>query len=144
MHPSPTFKVKSFLVVIIPPLIPALIISIAQTIAIVLHIIAEPLHIADLLTNPASDILGSILDVVHGVVPLALDAVAEAVEALLYILGNLLDFAHAAAGPLGGVFGEVGGGLLEAGFVLVPVFFCGNLLAFLQIVVLRWKKGVAY
>ena len=95
------------LIVIIPPLLPTLIISIAQTIAIVLHIIAEPLHITDLLADPARDILGSILDVVHGVVPLALDTVAEAVEALLHVLGDLLDFAHTSAGPLGGVFGEV-------------------------------------
>lgn len=112
------------LIVIIPPLLPALIISIAQTIAIVLHIITEPLHVADFLTNPARNILGSILDVVHGVVPLALDAVAEALEALLHVLGDLLDFAHTSASPLGGVFGEVRSGLLEARFVFVPVLFC--------------------
>lgn len=114
----------TFLIVIIPPLIPTLIVSITQTIAIVLHVVAEPLHIPDLLANPARDILGSIFDVVHGVVPLALDAVADAVEALLHVLGDLLDFAHTTAGPLGGVFGEVRSGLLEAGFVLVPVFLC--------------------
>ena len=120
----PSFKTVTFLIVIISALIPTLIISIAQTIAIVLHVIAKPLHIADLLANPARDILRSILDILQGIVPLALHAVAEAIEALFHVLGNPLDFAHATAGPLGGVFGEVGSGLLEAGFVFVPVLLC--------------------
>ena len=84
------------------------------------------------------ELRGRVLDVVDSVIPLTLDAVAEAVEALLYVLGDLLDFAHAAAGPLGGVFGEVGGRLLEAGFVLVPVLFCEGLLAFIQ----WWEGGI--
>jgi hypothetical protein len=118
------------LVIIIPPLLSPLIISIPNPIPIVLHIIAEPLHIPNLLAHPASNILGSIFDVVHGVIPLALDAVAEAIEILLHVLRDLLGFAYAAAGPLGGVGGEVGSGLLEAGFVFVPVLFCGFVLVF--------------
>lgn len=113
------------LIVVIPAFLPPLIVSVAQIVAVVLHIIAKPLDIADLLANPASNILRRILDVVNSIVPLALDAVAEAIEALLHVLRDLLDFTYATASPLGGVFGEVGSGLLEAGFVLVPVLLCG-------------------
>jgi hypothetical protein len=108
------------LVVVVPTLVPALIIRIAQTIAVVLHIVPKSLDVADLVASPVGDVFRSVLNIVHSVVPLALDAIAKAVEALLHVVGNLAD---TAACPLGGIFGEVGGGLFEAVFVLVPVLF---------------------
>jgi hypothetical protein len=111
------------LVVVVPTLVPALIIRIAQTIAVVLHIVPKSLNFADLVAGPIGDVFRSVLNIVHSVVPLALDAIAKASEALLHVVGNLLDFADTAACPLGSIFGEVGGGLFEAVFILVPVLF---------------------
>lgn len=114
----------SIIVITIPLIIPPLIVGIVQSIAIVAHIVSKPLHIADLLADPAGDILRRVLNIIHSVVPLVLDVVAKAVEALLDVVGDPLDFADFAAGPLGGVLRRVGDVVLDAVFVLVPVFLC--------------------
>ena len=123
-HLVPRKTRHSKLLIVVPTLVSALVIGISQAITIVLHIISEPLHITDLLADPAGDILGRVLNIVDSIVPLTLDAIAEAIKALLHVLGDLLDFAYTAARPFGGVFREVRGRLLESGFVFVPVLFC--------------------
>ena len=122
---TPSSTHSSLLIVIIPPLLPPLIISIPQPIPILLHIVPKPLHIPDLLPRPARDILRRVFYILHSIVPFTLDALTKIIEALLDILRYLLDFADAAAGPLGGVGGEVGSGLLEAGGGGLEVLFYG-------------------
>lgn len=114
----------SIIIITIPLLVPSLIVSIIQPVSVVAHVVSEPLDIADLLADPVGCILRSVLDIIHGVVPLPLDIVAEAVEVLLDVVGDILDLADLATGPLGGVFGGVFEVILDAGFVLVPVFLC--------------------
>lgn len=127
----------NLIIVVIPPLVPALIIGIPHTIAKALHVITESLNTTNLLANPASNVLRCLLNVVYGIVVLPLNTIAKAVEAFLDVLGDLLCLADAAASPLGGVFREVGGGVLEARFVFVPVFLCD----FLSVFMLRSEGG---
>ena len=74
---------------------------------IINSIVETPLDSVAELVEILLDSLGRVFDVVDGVVEAALDSVAELVETLLYIVAYVLGLTNTAAGPFGGVLGEI-------------------------------------
>lgn len=106
-------------------------------------IIAKRLHSPDLLACPFGDVLGGVLDVVHGVVPAILDLVSEAVPAFFDVVGDFFGFAdlsllismcpfqwlwgriaHLFTSPVGSVLGEIMHTLFDVILLVLPSIVC--------------------
>lgn len=100
-------------IVIIPCLIPALVVSIV-------NVVSESVNISYLPTHPARDIFEDIFNILDSVVPFVVDD-----------FGGIFDVLDFFSGPAGSIFGKVldilnttGNFVLSAILCLVPFLFC--------------------